>query len=113
MSNVISMPPRCAPAGPFQTVRSLHALYLRIDELNSNAKKLRRELGRAHHLTDANVLATHDALEQASQSVEIAGKQILEAMTRLIVDATADLILAPVEVEDETAARTSRAEPST
>lgn len=112
MSNVIPMPPRGTPAGPFQTVKSLHALYLRIDELNSNAKRLRQELDRAPHLTDANVLATHDALERASQSVEIAGEQILEAMSRLIVEATADLILAPDESEGETAASTSRAEPS-
>lgn len=113
MSNIIPMQPsRCAPPGPFQTVRTLHALYLRIGELKSDAQNLSQELGRAPHLTDTKVLATRDSLERAGLSVEMAAEQILEAMSRLIVEATADLILAPEEVEGDTAARTSRLEPN-
>jgi hypothetical protein len=112
MSNIIRMQPRCAPPGPFQAVRALHALYVRIGELKSDAQGLGQELGRAPHFTDVNVLATRDALERAGLSVESAAEQILEAMSRLIVEATADLISGPDDAEGEAAARASQQEPS-
>jgi hypothetical protein len=93
MSNIVWMNPQCAPPNSFETVRGLHALYERLVEFMADALELRQKLDRAPDFTDANVLGAQDALQHATLSVDVAAEQILDVVSQLIVETTANLIL--------------------
>ena len=100
MSNVVPMKPRHAKPDPFQTVRDLHALYVRLTEFKSEAAHLDQNLSRCPDFPDADQLAMRDALARASHAIELAADQMLDAVSQGVLELTAKTILSPDHVGD-------------
>jgi hypothetical protein len=101
MSNVVPMKPRHATPDPCLTVRDLHALYVRLTEFKSHAAHLDQNLSRCRDFPEADQLAMRDALARASDSIELAADQILDAVSHGILEITAKAILSPDHVGDQ------------
>ena len=101
MSNVVPIRPRRATPDPSQTVRDLHALYVRLTEFKSDVAHSDQNLSRCPDFPDTDQIAMRDALARASHSIELAADQILDAVSQGILEITAKTILGGDSVGDK------------
>jgi hypothetical protein len=88
VTNVIPIKPEPTNAGPFRTIRELHAVYARIAQVTDTTVAVETRLGS----TLLSVDPATASIAAANRHMSAAADQILEAIAHLIVEATAKAV---------------------